>query len=55
MKATRFSMLGYKYEAHKQWSFYDLTTNASIGPKYTSEIELLADTNRFAVERGYSE
>jgi len=54
MKATRFSMLGYKREANKQWSFYDLATNASIGPKYISERELLADVNRFAEERGYS-
>lgn len=55
MKATRFSMLGYKREAPGQWSFYDLATNASIGPKYTSQGELLADVNRFAGERGYCE
>jgi len=54
MKSTRFDMLGYKREANKQWSFYDLATNASIGPKYTSELELLADLNRFATERGYN-
>lgn len=55
MKATRFSMLGYKKEAPGQWSFYDLATNASIGTKYTTQLELLADINRFAEERGYTE
>lgn len=53
MKKTRFTQLGYKLEAPKQWSIYDLETGASIGPKYTSEIELLADLPRFAFERGY--
>ena len=55
MKATRFSMLGYKKEAPNQWSFYDLATTGSIGPKYISEKELLMDVNRFAEERGYAE
>ncbi len=52
---TRFWGLGYKCEAPNTYSFYDTDTKASIGPKYTSENELLADVYRFATERGYSE
>jgi hypothetical protein len=53
MKTTRFSNLGYKKEAPNQWSFYDMSTNGSIGAKYKTERELLADCARFAKERGY--
>lgn len=54
MKKTRFENLGYKKEALNQWSFYDLETMASIGPKYHSKDELLADLYRFATERGFN-
>lgn len=50
---TRFINLGYASQAPFQWSFYDLSTNESIGPKYPHKDELLADINRFAIERGY--
>jgi hypothetical protein len=55
MKKTRFANLGYKREAPGQWSFYDITTGGSIGSKYSTQIELLADVERFANIRGYDE
>lgn len=55
IKTTRFHNLGYAKEAPKTWSFYHVEGDyiASIGAKYTSQIELLADAQRFAEERGY--
>lgn len=55
MKKTRFPQLGYKIEAPGQWSIYDLETSASIGPKYKSERELLADLGNVAAIRGYDQ
>jgi len=52
-KITRYPGLGYKCEAPKQWSFYDLETGGSIGMKYPDRHELLADIDRFAKERGF--
>lgn len=54
IKNTRFTQLAYTCEAPKQWSIIDKETSAAIGSKYTSEIELLADIERFANERGYN-
>lgn len=53
MKATRYNQLSYRREAPGQWSIYDNETGGSIGPKYRTETELLADLNLFAETRGY--
>lgn len=50
---TRYTRLGFALEARGQWSFYDKETHGSIGGKYTTKIELLADVERFAISRGY--
>jgi len=54
--ATRFKDLYYSCEGPAQWSFYEKHENyyfASIGPKYKSRVELLADMRAFAEERGF--
>ena len=62
IKNTRFETLQYTCEAPNQWTFLDAVstkeTNSGlpvpVGAKYTSEIELLSDAQRFAEERGYN-
>ena len=52
---TRFPGLSYKKEAPGQWTFIDDSTNGAVGPKYPTQIEILADAQRFAEERGYTD
>ena len=53
---TRFENIWYGCKAPGQWTVYDNTNGnmAAIGPNYTSRVELLADLERFCIERGYN-
>lgn len=50
---TRYAGLGYRKDAPNLWRFVDRETNASIGAQYRTRVELLADVERFASERGF--
>lgn len=54
---SRFPHLWYGCEAPSQWTIYDNQDQqmASVGPKYKSKDELLADLERFAIERGFAD
>jgi len=56
-KKTRYENLFYRCEAPGMWAFYDYEKfydhYAWVGQKYKTELELLADMQRFAEERGY--
>jgi len=53
---SRFPALWYACIAPGQWSIFDNSDGqmAQVGPIYGSRIELLADLQRFADERGFS-
>jgi len=54
---TRFQNLGYWHQLPGLWQHVDLSgdTPSQIGPQYPTREALVADTYRFAVERGFAE
>lgn len=55
IRPTRFQGLGYALWV--EWRVWDISTErpAPIGPHYKTKMELLADIDRLAQERGFSE
>lgn len=53
---TRFENLGFA-NCGKYWTFCDLSSDifAQIGQHYKNKMELLADMQRFAEERGFDQ
>jgi hypothetical protein len=45
---TNYPQLGYKQLPHHLWTIVNTNTGQPIGPKYTSENDLLQDLDRFA-------
>lgn len=52
-RPTRYKELG-TLKCDTCYRIVDRSTMAVIGPLYKTKIELLADLNHFAAERGYS-
>jgi hypothetical protein len=50
-KKTRFPRLTYANIGHGYWSVFE--DGNQVGSLYRSRIELLADLERYATERGY--
>ena len=55
-RKTRIVGLGYaNYGRLVGWRFVDLETGATIGLRYESRAELLADIDKFASDRGFTD
>jgi hypothetical protein len=48
MRGTRYAELGYKYDGKGIWRIYDTDTDSAVGPTYRTQVELLADLDRYA-------
>jgi hypothetical protein len=53
-RPTRFNDLGYRQDAPGIWRFVDMSTDAVIGPAYRTKLELLANAEQFARDRGFT-
>ena len=50
IRPTRFPELGYCKTGLSLWRIVDTATNQAVGPHYVSEVELLADLERYGRE-----
>jgi hypothetical protein len=46
--ATKHRQLGYCFTPPYFWRYIDLATQQPVGPRYSTQVELLADLDRFA-------
>ena len=54
-RKTRFPELNYACFGRGHWQFIDASTDSQVGPFYHSQVELLADLERYAAIFGIKE